>query len=115
MYGVSLFLQVIYQTSSVQLCFKNSSSDPQQDCLQFEERQGINGSSYTIVNDVREPGSFIHQALPNLKSTSVCKINIELLNNDEDLVVSHQFHVFRLINRPVLCTNLSWLQINVHF
>lgn len=82
-------------SSSVKICFKSASSAPPQDCLQFKEPQNIDSSESSTTESVNEPGSHLHQSLPNLKSTSVCYHNLGLLSSDK-YIVSHQFHVFTL-------------------
>ena len=110
MNGFSLILQVLFEPSSIKFCFKSNSSAPPQDCVEMKQPLEFTKWTIRIKRVVHEPGSSIHRKVPNLKSTSVCRVFIRFFNGST-LLVSHQFLVFRMIGYLLFCTNSRKRQI----
>lgn len=103
------FLQVSYKDSTAALCFKSSSSETPQDCVLIEDRGAVDRVTWNIAQVTNAPGSNIHKALPNIKSTSTCNIYYTFSTPTATTVSHHQFHVLC----PAFCIKLTFQRHHV--
>ncbi|XP_044027681.1 uncharacterized protein LOC122864393 [Siniperca chuatsi] len=87
-------VDVSFKDSSAVICFKESKTETPTDCVLIKDQLTADRMNVTVSAFQTVPGSPIHLAVPNIKTTSDCNVQFDLMDGSLSLYIIVSFFNF---------------------